>query len=516
MKKSIISIINSIFVLSLLLFSSVSLLKAQRVVQVPQGVGTLNTVIGGDTTSTGARVDPNTIYELQKGGYYITLGSLENRNYHLHIRAAAGSGKKPIIRPGVAGGGSSARPFQARADLTLEGVYVTNLDEQSALIQNIIRLSADNVKLTILNSHLDRDLQAAIRCDAKNQKVIIKNSIISNIGSMQSPDNGRGVDDRGNDIDTLIYENNTFYNLTSRILRDGGGIIKYCWINHNTVVNVAQWGCSIGPVIEGYFRNNLFINTGFIGRSSTQLWFMFDSAPLAQSYIDQGITQTLKVHNNNFYVSPEITSALPSDRTPTPVLNPHAQAAVDAGGWGATITNLAVAFNKGPQVPLNVMQDYFNSAVTVKTDMDKGGASPDFGQTQMTFNFSYPTSSSLYTSGTGAQPLGDLNYFGIPVGVSNDEILANNFNLYSNYPNPFNPSTNIRYSIPTAGNVTIEIYNSLGQLVNTIVNQYQESGTHNVVWNGTDMSGQKLSSGIYIYKLNTNNYVSSKKMVLIK
>jgi flagellar hook assembly protein FlgD len=100
--------------------------------------------------------------------------------------------------------------------------------------------------------------------------------------------------------------------------------------------------------------------------------------------------------------------------------------------------------------------------------------------------------------------------------VSNDEILANNFNLYSNYPNPFNPSTNIRYSIPTAGNVTIEIFNSLGQLVNTIVNQYQESGTHNVVWNGTDMSGQKLSSGIYIYKLNTNNYVSSKKMVLIK
>ncbi|MDP3441778.1 MAG: FlgD immunoglobulin-like domain containing protein, partial [Ignavibacteria bacterium] len=329
-------------------------------------------------------------------------------------------------------------------------------------------------------------------------------------------DNGRGVDDRGNDIDTLIYENNTFYNLTSRILRDGGGIIKYCWINHNTVVNVAQWGCSPGPVIEGHFRNNLFINTGFIGRSATQTWFMFDTAPLAQSYIDQGITQTLKIHNNNFYVSPEITSALPSDRTPTPVLNPHAQAAVDAGGWGATITNLAVAFNKGPQVPLNVMQDYFNSAVTVKTDMDKGGASPDFGQTQMTFNFSYPTSSSLYTSGTGAQPLGDLNYFGIPVGVSNDEILANNFNLYSNYPNPFNPSTNIRYSIPTAGNVTIEIYNSLGQLVNTIVNQYQESGTHNVVWNGTDMSGQKLSSGIYIYKLNTNNYVSSKKMVLIK
>ncbi|MDQ7816899.1 MAG: LamG-like jellyroll fold domain-containing protein [Melioribacteraceae bacterium] len=386
-------------------------ISAQRVVQVPQGVGTLDAVVRGDTLQNGQRVDPNTIYELSRGGYYITMSSLENRDYHLHIRAAAGSGKKPIIRPGVSGGGTSNRPFQARANLTLDGVYVTNLDEQNALLQNIIRLSADNVKLTILNSHLDRDLQSAIRCDAKNQKVIIKNSIISNIGSMQSPDNGRGVDDRGNDIDTLIYENNTWYNITSRILRDGGGIIKYAWINHNTVVNVTQWGCSIGPAIEAHFRNNLFINTGFIGRSSTQLWFMLDTAPLTQAWLDQGFIQKLMIHNNSFYVDPDITLSIPADRTPTPVMNEHTLAAVNAGGWASTIKSENVSFTKSPGNPKNVMLDYFDAAVTVKTDMDKGGGTPEFGQTQMPFDFSYSTVSSLYTSATNGFPLGDLNWF---------------------------------------------------------------------------------------------------------
>lgn len=516
MKKSRTISVSTLLVLALIIFGTSNINNAQRIVQVPQGVGTLDATVRGDTLPNGQRVNLNTIYELQRGGYYITLSSIENTNYPLHIRAAAGGGKKPIIRPGVSGGGVSNRPFQARGNLTLEGVYVTNLDEQNALLQNIIRLSADNIKLTIIDSHLDRDLQAAIRCDAKNQKVIIKNSIISNIGTMQSPDNGRGVDDRGNDIDTLIYENNTFYNLTSRILRDGGGIIKYCWINHNTVVNVAQWGCSIGSAIEAHFRNNLFINTGFLGVSATNVWDMLDTAPLPQSWIDQGFTQKIRIHNNNFYVSPEITTALPTGRTSTPIFNAHAQSIVEAGGWGPTITNHPVAFTASPAVPLKVMQDYFNTTITTKTDMDKGGGSPDFGKTQMPFIFSYSTTSPVYSAGTANQPLGDLNYFGIPVSVTNDEILANNFQLFSNYPNPFNPSTNIKYTIPMASNVKVEIYNTLGQLVTTLVNNHQQAGTYNVVWNGNDFNGNKVSTGVYIYRLTTDNFVSSKKMILVK
>jgi hypothetical protein len=514
MRTSYYSVIAALLVL--LLFLSTNNVSAQRVVKVASGVGTLNQAINSDTTATGARKDLTTVYELDRGGYYITMGTIENRNYHLRIRAAAGTGAKPIIRPGVVSGGSSSRPFSARGDLTLEGVYVTNLDEQNGIKQYTIQIASDSVRVTILGSQIDREGQIAIRCDGKNPRIIIKNSIIGNVGTMMSPDNGRGVDDRGNDIDTLIYENNTFFNLTSRIIRDGGGIIKYCWINHNTVVNVGQRGCTIGSAIEAYFKNNLFINAGFLGTDSVANYIMVETAPPSQAWLSQGYKRKIEIHHNNFYVSPEIIAAYPKNKKATPFFNADAQRVIDSLGWGSTITNLPVVFKSSPQVPVNVMRALWDTTVSVKTEMDLGGGSPDYGKTQMPFDFSYPTSSPLYTAGTSGQPLGDLTWFGLTVGVTKDEMLPNTFELYSNYPNPFNPSTTIRYALPVADGVKLEIVNTLGQTINTLVNQHQQAGAYSVVWDGKDMNGHQAASGMYIYRLKTSNSVLAKKMVLLK
>ena len=515
MRTSYSSVIAALLVLLLFLFTND--VSAQRVVKVTQGVGTLNQTINGDTTTTGARKDLTTIYELDRGGYYITMGTIENRNYHLRIRAAAGTGKRPIIRPGVVSGGSSSRPFSARGDLTLDGVYVTNLDEQNGIKQYTIQIAADSVKLTILNSHLDREGQITIRCDGKNPKIVIKNSIISNVGTMASVSNGRGVDDRGNDIDTLIYENNTFYNLTSRILRDGGGVIKYCYINHNTVVNSGQMGCTIGPVINGVFTNNLFFNTGFLGTDSvTTDWYTFSTAPLTQAWLTQGYVQKLQIHHNNFYVSPELISGLPARIRPTTLLDSNSQAVIKAGAWNSTMTNLPVVFKTAPQVPLQVMKSFYDTTVTVKPEMDRSTGTPDYDGTQMPFDFSYPTSSPLYTAGTNGEALGDRTYFGISVGVTNEEMIPSKYELFSNYPNPFNPTTHIQYALPAAGGVRLEIVNTLGQTINTLVDQHQQAGTYNVVWDGRDMNGRQVSTGAYIYRLKTSNSVLAKKMILIK
>lgn len=88
--------------------------------------------------------------------------------------------------------------------------------------------------------------------------------------------------------------------------------------------------------------------------------------------------------------------------------------------------------------------------------------------------------------------------------------------LYSNYPNPFNPTTNIKFAIDQASNVTLDIYNQKGQKVNTLVNGMREKGNHNVVWNGKDANGNQVSSGIYYYQLRSNNQTVTKKMVLMK
>jgi hypothetical protein len=89
--------------------------------------------------------------------------------------------------------------------------------------------------------------------------------------------------------------------------------------------------------------------------------------------------------------------------------------------------------------------------------------------------------------------------------------------LYQNYPNPFNPSTYITYQLKEKGNVTLEIFDILGERVKSVVdNVVQEPGQHIVTWNGRNSSGEKVSSGIYIYRLKAKDFISSKKMILLK
>ncbi|MCK9279504.1 MAG: T9SS type A sorting domain-containing protein [Melioribacteraceae bacterium] len=517
MKQRVLSIL--IFTFVFFLFTAVSNIEAQRVVRVSSGVGTLNDAIAGDTTTTGSRVDPNTIYELEKDGYYLLTAAITNSGYHLHIKAEEGGFQKPVIRPGVISGGVSNRPFQIKGNLTLEGVYITNLDEQSKLLTNIIRMSSDGITLVVKDCQLDRDQQSAIRVDAKKTKIFITNSIISNIGEMKSADNGRGVDDRGNAIDTLVLENNTFYNLTSRILRDGGGIINYVRINHNTVVNIAQRGVTIGEAIEAHITNNIFYNCGFLGNEATNLTpnEVIETSPLGTDYTSQGIKQILEIKNNNFYLSPELSSAYPAGYVAQAFMDSVALAFVAENGTAASNLNESVKFETAAPIPAYVMVDFYDAAVTEKPDMNKGGGSPEYGGTQMPFNFGYPSSSVLFTAGTSNQPIGALTYFGIPVGVkSNAAQLPEGYELFTNYPNPFNPTTNIKYALPTKDFVKLSIYNMLGQKVATLVNELQESGLYTATWNGRADNGMSVSSGIYIYKLDAGNFSVSKKMMLVK
>jgi hypothetical protein len=93
---------------------------------------------------------------------------------------------------------------------------------------------------------------------------------------------------------------------------------------------------------------------------------------------------------------------------------------------------------------------------------------------------------------------------------------ANSYKLEQNYPNPFNPSTTIQFSVTSAGNVELAVYNILGQRVRTLLNSETAAGSYKVQFDGKDDSGLILSSGVYFYKINTGNFVQTKKMVFLK
>ena len=88
--------------------------------------------------------------------------------------------------------------------------------------------------------------------------------------------------------------------------------------------------------------------------------------------------------------------------------------------------------------------------------------------------------------------------------------------LYNAFPNPFNPHTNIRYSLKEAGKVTIDIYNMKGQKIKSYTQEHYSPGYYQVSWDGCDDNGRNVASGIYLYRLTTGNYTSVKKMVLAK
>lgn len=83
-------------------------------------------------------------------------------------------------------------------------------------------------------------------------------------------------------------------------------------------------------------------------------------------------------------------------------------------------------------------------------------------------------------------------------------------------PNPFNPTTTIRYALPQAAPVTLTIYNLKGEVVKTLVNGYQTAQNHQVVWNGDDEAGQKVAAGIYLYQLQAGNYKQTMRLILMK
>ncbi|MFC1887189.1 T9SS type A sorting domain-containing protein [Candidatus Cloacimonadota bacterium] len=107
-------------------------------------------------------------------------------------------------------------------------------------------------------------------------------------------------------------------------------------------------------------------------------------------------------------------------------------------------------------------------------------------------------------------------YFGAVSGTDADDGLTIPTVLNGNYPNPFNPTTAISYSLSSDSDVTLEIYNIKGQLVRTLVNDIITAGPQEVIWNGLDDCSNKVSSGVYFYKLNAGDYTSTKKMILLK
>jgi hypothetical protein len=100
--------------------------------------------------------------------------------------------------------------------------------------------------------------------------------------------------------------------------------------------------------------------------------------------------------------------------------------------------------------------------------------------------------------------------------IEGDNIKPSDFSLSQNYPNPFNPTTNFQFTLPKSSHVKIEIFNIVGQKVAILVDGDMKPGLYTADWNGRDENGKTVSSGIYFYRMQADDFSDMKKMVLVK
>lgn len=104
----------------------------------------------------------------------------------------------------------------------------------------------------------------------------------------------------------------------------------------------------------------------------------------------------------------------------------------------------------------------------------------------------------------------------LALDLGDDGSKPSDFSLAQNYPNPFNPTTTIEYFLPSASNVRLTVYNISGQVVTTLIKGRRSSGNHSHDWDGYGSNGSRAASGVYFYRLQTDQFTETRKMILLK
>lgn len=367
------------------------------------------------------------------------------------------------------------------------------------------------------------------------------------------------------------FENCTFANMGYVLMQEGGEYSDDVRFNHCTFLNVVMFPLQSGWWWKLAVTNSLFINCFMFGNNPAQTGtgdpnggtMRIDSVArfgFTVPFTDQD--RRILFANNAYYLEPwlvdwmannDYSKQLKRERrddeipVPQPMLSPGTLNFFEGVGPdgkklfpGIKKANLYDGVNPGFVKPLTdeaLVKEFMWRKWFDNSDVNWAcNPNNDFlGLWPLDENMSY-TNQTFKTGGINGFPLGDLRWWPTEYNqwktqrqteydfitnwrdqlvTSVNEISENeiptDYVLSQNYPNPFNPTTKIEYSIPVAGNVTLKVFNTLGQEVATLFDGFLNAGKY-----VADFDGSKLASGVYLYKLQSNGVSISKKLVLMK
>lgn len=459
-------------------------------------------------------------------------------------------------------------------NLYLTGLAPNNTINQLNVngIGAFIQVSGDYTKLAVDNVIFEDWPENAISYSGNWCDFLITNCKFRNMVSATQWYSGEGLRNQNNNAitDSIVMRNNTFLAINAYAACPVTSVYtKYFEFTHNSILLTFQNPFWIFNVTDAKINNNLFYAnwTGAITKEEyygywDQLWSIevgslvdldtldiakakfFDPADSASANIRwlAEAKRTIEVKNNVYFWPKAITDfwtawndtahvdslILPlwmnnrtmgmfNDKTHWPGLVQSGNMEADPG-FGPSIDKV---FENNTGNGVGILQ-YFTDIRTNTASTDIYGYQPQsISGSNWIPQWPLPemadmqyTNTALKTYATDGKPVGDPGWFtGGYTAVLKSGIQApSKFELYDAYPNPFNPSTNIKFNLSRSGYVSLKVFNVLGQLVKTVMDNAQmNKGTHEV-----NLSMDNFSSGIYFYMLSEGNQQITKKMILMK
>jgi len=405
-------------------------------------------------------------------------------------------------------------------------------------------------------------------------KLFFKDNYFVNMSGRACRRNGGVYDNTEQVTDTVYIENNTHVMGQGYLYKFRNFQIPFIYVNHNTFVNISSVVFETqGYQSNNIITNNVFINCqaqpfrpNMVEDLPEQNALGLEQGlidivhPLPDSVLQED--RKFLVENNLVYWDPKIADLASEANSlaingftnwvnQTMTMNAHTQALFDDDANFPYLTETGW-INKLPTFtdPADLLTDQvdifkefsINTVDSLSTNVMPTWRLVNLGPDNHIYtDFPIPVDLSysdadLMVAGTDGLPLGDLNWFptqkadflanhaqyygdivaawnaGTPVtDVQEIGGIPTDFELSQNYPNPFNPTTAINFSLAKAGNVTLKVYNSLGQEVTTLVDGFKNAQNYKVTFDAS-----KLSSGVYYYSLSSGNFVQTKKMMLLK
>lgn len=572
----------NLFVLAILLLS-VQVVKAQvqgyvsipepkRIVEIPgvlvdasgnydyddyeNATDAIYRAIKEDVESGDRTLGDGTVYVLKRNHVYISTSMIYHEFMDIHIKGEEGEGRMPLVLHNKINDQNVAfiRAFQ---NTILEGFEYDAKNPDNTFGNRTIDFRGANSRVIVKGCRFSNDRAGALTIEGTGDgmKLYVYDCVMGNQGHYISlGGNGRALDIRVNNetgyLDTVVFKNNTIYNLTDRVVRSMGGIVTYMEFDHNTIINnEGVHGCiQLGNTKEAVITNNVFANPMVFGnRLATNLrgeqtqQTQTDHADKAFAIVthngtvgrlEQADIKGVTMRNNNIFFKQEFLDLFAANPT---MFTPTVRTASDAvyanlTGDPANMSfteELAFDYNDTQAGNLGTVSSYKDMvAVTEAFIADPARSSLPENWSLIypyEWNAVYPTDTRSYTAADGGYPVGDLNWFPadkekwltsptktaaavktaeVPVGIEINKV----------YPNPFVSQITVNYTLLSGQRIDISIYNLMGQKIRTIQNGYIPQGTYEVIWDGKGNNGN-AQTGIYYLIISGDRERVSAKVV---